>query len=216
MKLVSLLFVGCLFAAAGCNSERKAERQAVSDAEQVAAFYLPKLLQDTNLSSKQVFPPSWPSRAAPLASNEKRKRELVQRLSNSQEQRVENLRSLGKQAFRGLTGQGYTGPAAWNIQGHHYLEARREAVFGQTAFTVSLLVMHPDHYARYMDWGVEVANDPQKTGVAGVGKLKFLLGTLSIVSTNELPPERSKAVGQPQFIIRDRLRVFVSHSGVRR
>lgn len=59
-------------------------------------------------------------------------------------------------------------------------------------------------------------NDPHETGVEAVGKLKFLLGTLSIVSTNELPKERSKAVGQPQFIIHDRLRVFVSHSGVRR
>jgi hypothetical protein len=129
---------------------------------------------------------------------------------------VESLRSLGKEEFCGLTGQGYTGPGAWNIQGHYYLEARREAVFGQTAFTVSLLIMHPDHYASYMDWGVEVVNDPRETQVTGVEKMKFLLHTLNIVSTNEPPQEGAKGGGQPPYEIRERLRVYVSHSGVRK
>jgi hypothetical protein len=213
VKLASLLLVGCWFAAAGCNSGRNQERQAVSDVEKVVAFYLPRLLKDPTLTSDKVF---GPSRAPPPLVSQERQRELAQRLSRSRDQYVENLRSLGKQEFHGLTGQGYSGPGAWNTGGDYYLDARRNAAFGQTTFTISLLVMHPDTFAGYKDWGVEIVNDPHETGVEAVGKLKFLLDGMGLVVMDARQQDGLKAVGEPQFDIRGRLRVFVSHSGVRK
>ena len=76
--------------------------------------------------------------------------------------------------------------------------------------------MRPDTFAGYKDWGVEVVNDPHETGVEAVGKLKFLLPGMNLGVMNAPQQDGLKAVGEQQFDIRGRLRVYVSHSGVRK
>jgi hypothetical protein len=215
MKLTSLLLVAGLFAAAGCDSERIPKQQAVNDAEKVVAFYLPRLFKDPTLTRDKVF---GPSTAPPPLVNEAKRGELAQQSSLFQDQATAFLRGLGAQEFRGLTvtGQSFRGPGPWNTTGDYYLDARRNAVFGQTTFTVSLLVMHPDAFSRNRDSGVEIVNDSRETGVEGVGRVKFLLGAMGLVPANEPPQNGLQSAGTSQFDIRGRLRVYVSHSVVRK
>jgi len=214
MKPASLVLLVGLLAACGCGS-RQAQTSAVNDAEKVVAFYLPKLLSDPTLTADAVF--KLPANPAPQWAVSQKLRDMrAQESSRFQEQYIATLRTIATQEFRGLkvAGRSFNEPGLINLEACYYLDARRNAVFGQTTIPVSLLVMHPDNYAGYLDHGVEVQNDPQATGVQGVGKLKFLLGGIGLVATNRLQAAGPQAVAEAQFEIRGRLRVFVSHSGV--
>lgn len=216
-KLLSLALLTALCATCGCNSRQAAQSAAVSDAEKVVAFYLPKLLNDPALKTDQVFKlPATP--VLPGMASEQLRTKRAQEASRFQEQYLAALRAIGGQEFRGLTatGKSFSGPGYGNITGSYYLDARRNAVFGLTTIPVSLLVMHPDNFDTFLDPGVEIVNDPLATGVDGVGKLKFLLAGMGLAITNKPLKEGSPAAAKPQFEIRGRLRVFVSHSGVRK
>ncbi len=216
MKHMSLLLLTCLFTACGCGS-RQAQTSAVNDAEKVVAFYLPKLLSDPTLTADAVF--KLPATPSPFGTgSQKMQEERAQKAGRFQEQYIARLRTIATQEFRGLkaAGRSFSEPGLINPEGCYYLDARRSAVFGHITIPVSLLVMHPDNYAGYLDSGVEIQNDPQATGVQGVGKLKFLLAGIGFVSTNRLQAAGPQVVAESNFEIRGRLRVFVSHSGVRK
>ncbi len=216
MKILALLPLTYLLAACGCGS-RQTQASAVNDAEKVVAFYLPKLLSDPTSTADAVFKlPANP--APPWTESQKIRDKRAQEFSLFQEEYIARLRTIATQGVRGLkaAGRSFSEPGLINLEACYYLDARRNAVFGQTTIPVSLLVMHPDNYAGYLDRGVEIQNDPQATGVEGVGKLKFLLAGIGVVATNRLQAAGAQAVGETQFEIRGRLRVFVSHSGVRK
>jgi hypothetical protein len=213
MKLAFLFMAGCWLAATGCNSGRVPEHQAVSDAEKVVAFYLPRLLKDRTLTSDRVFGRSTGPRPG---VSEKARQRLAQQLSRSRDEAVDLLLRVGKLEFHGLTGQGHTSSHSYDIGGYSHLDARRQAVFGQTALPITLRVVHPDIYASSRDWGIEIANDPRETGVQAIGKLKFALGGLRLVATNVSPQTGLDAVGELKFDARVGIGVWISHSGVRK
>lgn len=150
------------------------ERRAVEEATSAVEYYLPRLAAHPTLG-KEVGSSPWDgeSRAFHFA---KLRRKLT---------------AVAGLKLRSLAGKGYAPPGMWNIQGHHYLQASRDAVFaGGATIPLVIYVMHPKSYVLQIGDGLEVTNDPKDTGLDAVGQLKF-------VDDND------------PFI-----RVFVSHAGV--
>lgn len=71
-----------------------------------------------------------------------------------------------------LIGEGYSHPF-WNIQGHHYLSASRQAVIGASSYTIQIYALNPMAVGRSSDASVVIANQPADTGLKSVGVLKF-------------------------------------------
>ncbi len=91
-----------------------------------------------------------------------------------------------------LLGEGYSQPV-WNIQGHHYLWASRQAVIGASSYEIRIYAMNPRAVGRSREAGVVITNQPAETGLKSVGTLKFM---------HQSPP-----TGE--------IRVYVAHAGLR-
>lgn len=163
--------------AAGCGSREEAEPQAVAeqraadDAGKAVAFYLPRVLTNETLVRGLALRPTSPPGTG---FNTPRGRRLHDEAEAAFEQNVALLQHLGRQEFRGLSGQGQHSPGPWNVSGQHYARLARYAVFGETTTGVSILVMHPDTLAKSMDKGIEVPNESHLTGVTNVTTIRFL------------------------------------------